>query len=30
VWLNLENIYRLHTTPEPDHAIAQRAAQRVA
>jgi addiction module HigA family antidote len=25
VWLNLENIYRLYMTPEPDQAIAQRA-----
>lgn len=27
VWLNLENIYRLHTTPEPDRAILRRAAR---
>jgi HTH-type transcriptional regulator / antitoxin HigA len=25
VWLNLENAYQLHTTPEPDHAILRRA-----
>ncbi len=30
VWLNLENAYRLHTTPDPDRAIERRAAQRVA
>lgn len=26
LWLNLENAYRLHTTPEPDAAIGRRAA----
>jgi HTH-type transcriptional regulator / antitoxin HigA len=25
VWLNLENTYRLHTTPEPDKEIVKRA-----
>jgi HTH-type transcriptional regulator/antitoxin HigA len=30
LWLNLENTYRLHTTAEPDQAIARRARERAA
>jgi HTH-type transcriptional regulator / antitoxin HigA len=30
LWLNLENAYRLHITPEPDAAIERRAAAAVA